>query len=60
MVEHGFGEKMPGAASFFRKGQVGSWREGMSEELTAALCASQAEVMGRFGYAPSGSLPGTV
>ena len=49
-VEHGFGEKMPGAASFFRKGQVGSWREGMSDELAAAICAVHAQVMARFGY----------
>ena len=50
MVEHGFGEKMPGAASFFRKGQVGSWREGMSDELVQAIEATHAGVMRRFGY----------
>ena len=49
-VEHGFGEKMPAAESFFRKGQVGSWREGMSEELAEAIVATHAGVMGRFGY----------
>jgi aryl sulfotransferase len=49
-AEHGFGEKMPGAASFFRKGQVGSWREGMTDELAATLCAAHAQVMARFGY----------
>ncbi len=53
-TEHGFGEKMPGAESFFRKGQVGNWREGMSDELAAALCAAHAGVMGRFGYGEDG------
>ncbi len=46
----GFGERMPAADSFFRKGQVGSWREGMSEELAEAIVATHAGVMGRFGY----------
>jgi len=41
---------MPLAESFFRSGQVGSWREGMDEELAATLCAAHAGVMGRFGY----------
>lgn len=42
---------MPLAVPYFRKGQVGSWREGMDEELAAAICAAHAGVMGRFGYA---------
>ena len=46
----GFGEKMPLADSFFRSGQVGSWRAGMDDELAAALCAAHTGVMGRFGY----------
>lgn len=50
----GFGEKMPLAESFFRKGQVGNWREGMDEEVAATLCAAHAEVMGRFGYGKDG------
>lgn len=45
---------MPLASSFFRKGQVGSWREEMSDELVATLCIAHAEVMDRFGY----GLPG--
>ena len=43
-------EKMPLADSYFRKGQVGSWREGMDEEVAATLCAAHSEMMGRFGY----------
>lgn len=48
--EHGFGEKMPRAESFFRKGVVGSWREGLSEEQAAQLVAQHGDVMRRFGY----------
>jgi aryl sulfotransferase len=49
-AEHGFGEKMPGATSFFRKGQVGSWREELTSELIEKLIADHAAVMRRFGY----------
>ena len=49
-TEHGFGEKMPGAEAFFRKGQVGSWREELTPELVAKLIADHAAVMRRFGY----------
>ncbi len=49
-AEHGFGEKMPGAASFFRKGQVGSWREALPRELAQKLVADHAPVIRRFGY----------
>ena len=48
--EHGFGERMPGAKSFFRKGQVGSWREEMSEDLAQKLVAAHGPLMRRFGY----------
>ena len=48
--EHGFGEKMPLAESFFRKGEVGSWRDRLTEELAAQLVADHGEVMRRFGY----------
>jgi hypothetical protein len=46
----GFGEKMPLADSFFRKGQVGSWREGMDDALAEKLIVNQREVMRRFAY----------
>jgi aryl sulfotransferase len=48
--EHGFTEKMPTAKSFFRKGQVNSWREEMTPELAKTLIANHAVVMRRFGY----------
>jgi hypothetical protein len=47
---HGFGEKMPGAEFFFRKGQVGSWREELNPELAQKLIADHAPIMRRFGY----------
>ena len=48
--EHGFGEKMAGSDAFFRKGQVGSWREELTPELAQKLIADHAAVMKRFGY----------
>lgn len=49
-ADTGFGERMPLAESFFRKGTVGSWRESLSEELVDQLVAEHGAVMRRFGY----------
>jgi len=49
-TEEGFGEKMPLAKSFFRKGVAGSWREELSEELATKVLTDHATVMRRFGY----------
>lgn len=49
-AEHGFGEKMPGAASFFRKGVAGSWREDLPAGLVARVIADHGAVMRRCGY----------
>ncbi len=46
----GFGEKLLGAAAFFRKGEVGSWREALTPEQAARIVADHAPVMRRFGY----------
>jgi len=46
----GFGERMPRAKSFFRKGEIGSWRESLTPEQAAKIVADHAEVMRRFGY----------
>lgn len=48
--EQGFGEKMPKSASFFRKGQVGSWSDELPVELAEKLCDAFEETMQRFGY----------
>ncbi len=49
-TEKGFNEKMPTAESFFRKGEIGSWREVLTDEHVARLIADHGEVMRRFGY----------
>jgi hypothetical protein len=53
-VEQGYGGKSERADSFFRSGKVGSWREGLSEELVARLVADHRAVMRRFGYLTEG------
>ena len=47
---NGFGEKMPRAKSFFRKGEIGSWREVLTPDHVTKLLADHADVMRRFGY----------
>jgi aryl sulfotransferase len=46
----GFGEKMPRAQSFFRKGEIGSWREVLTPAQAQRIVADHAGVMRRFGY----------
>jgi len=46
----GFREKVPRAKSFFRKGEVGSWRETLTPEQVQRVVATHAVVMRRFGY----------
>lgn len=46
----GFGEKMPLAESFFRRGVVGSWREALSPDLMDKLITDHRAVMTRLGY----------
>lgn len=46
----GFSEKMALAKSFFRKGEIGSWREKLTPEQAAKIVADHGEVMRRFGY----------
>jgi hypothetical protein len=48
--EKGFKEKPAQADLFFRKGQVGSWREELTPEQAARIIADHGEVMQRFGY----------
>jgi len=44
-TEHGFDEKTPGAEAFFRKGQVGTWREELTPELVRKLIAEHTPIM---------------
>lgn len=53
----GFGERYPTSASFFRKGEIGSWRERLSTEQVARLIADHGAVMRRFGYLNDRSEP---
>ena len=53
----GFGEKMPLAKSFFRKGEIGSWREKLTPEQASKIAADHAEVMRRFGYLDEKNAP---
>jgi hypothetical protein len=46
----GFAERPPRAKSFFRKGEIGSWRETLSPKQARKLVADHAAVMRRFGY----------
>jgi hypothetical protein len=46
----GFREKSPASSRFFRKGQIGSWREELSEKQAQRIVQDHGEVMRRFGY----------
>lgn len=46
----GFTEKLRRAGAFFRKGELGSWRQALSPEVAARIISDHAAVMRRFGY----------
>lgn len=46
----GFQEKCAAAKRFFRKGEIGSWREELTREQAARIVADHGAVMRRFGY----------
>lgn len=48
--EHGFREKMPRSESFFRKAEIGSWREVLTEGQVQQIVDDHGAVMRRFGY----------
>jgi len=53
----GFRERSPNATSFFRKGEVGSWRESLSQDHVARLVHDHRAVMERFGYLTENDVP---
>jgi len=46
----GFHEKSPSSSRFFRKGNIGSWREELNETQAKRIVDDHWEVMRRFGY----------
>ena len=48
--EKGFKERPIGVPSFFRKGEVGSWREQLTTEQVRQIIDSHSWVMQKFGY----------
>lgn len=47
---NGFREKGPHCKAFFRKGEIGSWREELSEKQVDRVINDHRMVMRRFGY----------
>lgn len=47
---HGFKERAPHAAAFFRRGYAGAWRGVLNNAQTERLCAKAGRTMQRFGY----------
>jgi len=48
--QHGFKEKAHSGQSFFRKGQVGAWRDALSAAQVSLIVDRHREMMQRFGY----------
>ncbi|SDC82196.1 sulfotransferase domain-containing protein [Williamwhitmania taraxaci] len=48
--QQGFTEKPAKAATFFRKGIVGSWKTELTAEQIDAVCRNHKDMMMRFGY----------
>jgi hypothetical protein len=48
--KNGFREKISGAKAFFRKGEIGSWREALTPAQAQRVIADHGAVMRRFGY----------
>ena len=46
----GFVERLPGSTLFFRRGQVGGWRQDLTAEQAARIVARHSAVMERLGY----------
>ena len=51
--DHGFVERTE-HTRFFHKGQVGAWRENLSEQQVTRVVSDHREQMERFGYVPDG------
>ncbi len=49
----GFKERPVNRSAFFRRGQVGGWRDELPAALARRVAEDHGEVMARFGYEPS-------
>jgi len=55
--EHGFVERPPRTPSFFRRGEVGAWREVLTAEQVRSLVSTNSGMMTQLGYlAPGGEI----
>lgn len=56
-IEKGFKEKSPKSPCFFRKGEIGSWREELDEEQVHQILNNHKEIMIKHGYlTPDGEI----
>jgi hypothetical protein len=55
--EGGFGERPPGTAVFFRRGEVGSWRSELSADQVSRIISDHGEMMRRLGYLDENGTP---
>ena len=56
-MKNGFCEKSAASDMFFRKGQVGSWRQELSKQQADRIIGDHRAVMEHFGYLTSAGLP---
>jgi len=52
-----FAEKSNTAATFFRKGKAGSWKESLSDEQAEMVIAVHQDLMLKFGYIDKNGIP---
>lgn len=55
--EHGFRERPPSGDRFFRRGQIGGWRDELNEAQVARIIADHGAVMRRLGYLDDAGQP---
>jgi aryl sulfotransferase len=55
-LEHGFKAKPFAAASFFRSGRTGGWREALAKNQVERLVRDHGALMRRLGYLPNGNV----